>query len=457
MQSKLQQLNNAHHLQPFSDNKALAKSGPRIIERAQGVYFYDSNGNKFLDGMAGLWCVNLGYGRKELADVAHQQMNQLPYYNLFFQTTTTPTTKLASKIAELAPAHMNRVFFTGSGSEANDTNFRMVRRYWDLKGQPNKKTFISRTNAYHGSTVAGASLGGMDYMHKQGDLPIPGIVHVDQPYWFGEGQDMSEDEFGIKAAQSLEQKILEVGEENIAAFIAEPFQGAGGVIIPPKTYWTEIKRILAKYEILFILDEVIAGFGRTGEWFACQYFDLKPDLITIAKGMSSGYQPIGGVIVSDKVADVLIEEGGDFNHGFTYSGHPVAAAVALKNIEILEQENIVERVKTEISPYLQKRWQELADHPLVGEARGLGMVAAIELVKDKSTNERLEADCKAGGICRDFAIANGLVMRPCGDTMIISPPLVITKDEIDELISKAKKTLDDTANFYGISKMDSDK
>ncbi|TKB46738.1 aspartate aminotransferase family protein [Thalassotalea mangrovi] len=451
MQSELQQLNSAHHLQPFSDNKALAESGPRVIKRAEGVYLYDIEGNKFLDAMAGLWCVNLGYGREELAEVAHQQMTELPYYNLFFQSTTTPATKLAAKIAELAPAHMNRVFFTGSGSEANDTNFRMVRRYWDLKGKPNKKTFISRHNAYHGSTVAAASLGGMDYMHKQGDLPISGIVHVDQPYWFGEGQDMSPDDFGIKAACSLEQKILEIGEDNVAAFIAEPFQGAGGVIIPPPTYWTEIKKILAKYDILFILDEVIAGFGRTGEWFASQYFDLKPDLITIAKGMSSGYLPIGGVIVSDKVAQVLIDEGGDFNHGFTYSGHPVAAAVALKNIEILEQEGIVAKVKDEISPYLQKRWQELASHPIVGEARGLGMVAAVELVKDKASNERLEPDCKAGGVCRDFAIANGLIMRPCGDTMIISPPLVISKSEIDELITKAKKTLDDTAQFYGIS------
>lgn len=451
MQNELQQKNKAHHFQPFSDNKALAEKGPRIITHANGVYMYDSEGNKFLDGMAGLWCVNIGYGRKELAEVAFEQMNELPYYNLFFQTTTQPATKLATKIAELAPEHMNKVFFVGSGSEANDTNFRMIRRYWDLKGKPTKKTIISRKNAYHGSTVAGASLGGMGYMHEQGDLPIQGIEHIDQPYWFGEGNGLSKEEFGIKAAQSLEAKILELGEENVGAFIAEPFQGAGGVIVPPDSYWPEIKRILAKYDILFILDEVISGFGRTGEWFASTYFDLKPDLITIAKGLSSGYQPIGGVIVSDKVADVLIEEGGDFNHGFTYSGHPVAAAVALKNIELLDSEGIVSNVKENTSPYLQKRWQELADHPIVGEARGLGMVAGIELVKDKETNERIEADSKAGGICRDFCIANGLVMRPCGDTMIISPPLVITKDEIDELIEKAKKALDATAKHYGIA------
>jgi len=450
MKSEFQQKNTAHHFQPFSDNKELAEKGIKLISKAEGVYIYEDNGKKYLDGMAGLWCVNIGYGRKELVEAASQQMTELPYYNLFFKTTTAPATELAAKIASLAPAHMNKVFFTGSGSDANDTNFRMVRRYWDLKGKPTKKTFISRQNAYHGSTVAAASLGGMGYMHEQGDLPIDGIVHVDQPYWFAEGGDLSKDEFGLKAAQSLEAKILEVGEENIAAFIAEPFQGAGGVITPPDTYWPEIKRILAKYDILFILDEVISGFGRTGEWFASEYFDLKPDMITIAKGMSSGYLPIGGVIISDKVADVVIGEGGDFNHGYTYSGHPVAAAVALKNIEILESEGIVEQVKAETSPYLQQRWQELADHPIVGEARGLGMVASLELVKDKATKERLAPNAGGGGVCRDYSMDNGLIMRSCGDIMVISPPLVITKAEIDELIEKAKKTLDDTARFYNL-------
>ena len=450
MKTDLQQKNTAHHFQPFSDNKELAEQGVKLISKAEGVYIYEDNGKKYLDGMAGLWCVNIGYGRKELVEAATQQMTELPYYNLFFKTTTAPATNLAAKIASLAPAHMNKVFFTGSGSDANDTNFRMVRRYWDLKGKPTKKTFISRKNAYHGSTVAAASLGGMGYMHEQGDLPIEGIVHVDQPYWFAEGGDLSKDEFGLKAAQSLEAKILEVGEENIAAFIAEPFQGAGGVITPPDTYWPEIKRILAKYDILFILDEVISGFGRTGEWFASEYFDLKPDMITIAKGMSSGYLPIGGVIISDKVADVVIGEGGDFTHGYTYSGHPVAAAVALKNIEILESEGIVEQVKAETSPYLQKRWQELADHPIVGEARGLGMVASIELVKDKLTKERLAPNAAGGGVCRDYSLDNGLIMRACGDIMVISPPLVLTKAEIDELIEKAKKTLDDNARFYNL-------
>ncbi len=441
-----------HHFTPFSDNKELAESGSRVISSAKGVYIYDDQGNKLLDAMAGLWCVNLGYGRQELVDVAAAQMTELPYYNLFFKTTHAPAAKLAEKITSLAPAHMNKVFFTGSGSEANDTVFRMVRRYWDLKDKPTKKTFISRENAYHGSTVVGASLGGMGYMHEQGDLPIEGIAHIAQPYYFKEGQGLTPEEFGLKAAQTLETKILELGEENVAAFIAEPFQGAGGVIIPPSTYWPEIKRILAKYDILLVVDEVISGFGRTGEWFASQYYDLKPDLMPIAKGLSSGYLPIGGVIVGDEVANTLIDKGGDFNHGFTYSGHPVAAAVALKNIELLESEGIVERVKNDISPYLQQRWQELANHPIVGETRGLGMVAGLELVKDKNSNERIAPDCKAGGICRDYSMANGLIMRPCGDTMIISPPLVITREEVDELIEKAKKTLDQTAQHYGLMK-----
>jgi putrescine aminotransferase len=448
MTSKIQALDNQHHIHPFSDSKELHEINPREITHAEGVYIYDDKGNKLLDAMAGLWCVNIGYGRQELVDVATKQMSALPYYNLFFKTTHAPAAKLAAKIASLAPEHMNKVFFTGSGSEANDTVFRMARRYWDLKGKPSKKQFISRQNAYHGSTVVGASLGGMGYMHEQGDLPIAGISHVDQPYFFKEGGTLTPEAFGIKAAQSLEAKILEIGEDNVAAFIAEPFQGAGGVIIPPTSYWPEIKRILAKYDILLVVDEVISGFGRTGEWFASQYYDLKPDLMPIAKGLSSGYLPIGGVIVGDKVAETLIEKGGDFNHGFTYSGHPVAAAVALKNIELLESEGIVERVKNETAPYLQKRWKELAAHPIVGETRGLGMVAGLELVKDKNSHERIAPDSKAGGMCRDFSMANGLIMRPCGDTMIISPPLVITKAEIDELIEKAFKTLDETAKYY---------
>ncbi|RMN26638.1 putative aminotransferase [Pseudomonas coronafaciens pv. zizaniae] len=435
-----QALSSEHHLAPFSDYKQLKENGPRIITRAEGVYLWDSEGHKILDGMSGLWCVAIGYGREELADAASKQMRELPYYNLFFQTAHPPVLELAKVIAEIAPQGMNHVFFTGSGSEGNDTMLRMVRHYWALKGQPNKKTIISRINGYHGSTVAGASLGGMTYMHEQGDLPIPGIAHIPQPYWFGEGGDMTPDEFGVWAAEQLEKKILELGVENVGAFIAEPIQGAGGVIVPPDSYWPKIKEILSRYDILFAADEVICGFGRTGEWFGSDFYGLKPDMMTIAKGLTSGYVPMGGLIVRDEIVAVL-NEGGDFNHGFTYSGHPVAAAVALENIRILRQERIVERVRSETAPYLQKRLRELSDHPLVGEVRGVGLLGAIELVKDKTTRERY-TDKGAGMICRTFCFEKGLIMRAVGDTMIIAPPLVIRFAEIDELVSKARKCLD---------------
>jgi putrescine aminotransferase len=435
-----QALSSDHHLAPFSDFKQLKEKGPRIITHAKGVYLWDSEGNKILDGMAGLWCVAIGYGREELADAASKQMRELPYYNLFFQTAHPPALQLAKAISDIAPEGMNHVFFTGSGSEGNDTVLRLVRHYWAIKGQPSKKVIISRVNGYHGSTVAGASLGGMTYMHEQGDLPIPGIVHIPQPYWFGEGGDKTPDEFGVWAAEQLEKKILELGVENVGAFIAEPIQGAGGVIVPPDTYWPKIKEILARYDILFVADEVICGFGRTGEWFGSDFYDLKPDLMTIAKGLTSGYIPMGGVIVRDEIVKAL-NEGGDFNHGFTYSGHPVAAAVGLENIRILSEEKIVDRVKSETAPYLQKRLRELSDHPLVGEVRGVGMLGAIELVKNKTTRERYTGK-GAGMICRTFCFNNGLIMRAVGDTMIISPPLVITFAEIDELVEKARKCLD---------------
>ncbi|QEU04656.1 aspartate aminotransferase family protein [Pseudomonas oryzihabitans] len=435
-----QDLSRRHLLAPFTDYRQLNEKGARIITRAEGVHLWDSEGQRILDGMAGLWCVNVGYGREELVEAASRQMRELPYYNLFFQTAHPPALELAKAIAELAPEGMNHVFFTGSGSEANDTVLRLVRHYWATKGQPEKRVVIGRWNGYHGSTLAGASLGGMAAMHEQGGL-LPDIVHIPQPYWFGEGGEMSPEEFGIWAADQLEKKILEVGEERVAAFIAEPIQGAGGVVIPPESYWPRVRQILAKYDILFIADEVICGFGRTGEWFGSQYYGNAPDLMPIAKGLTSGYVPMGGVVVRDEVVRVL-DEGGEFYHGFTYSGHPVAAAVALENIRILRDEGIVDRVRSTTAPYLQKRWAELADHPLVGETRGVGMVAALELVRDKKTRSRYEGG--AGMLCREHCFRNGLVMRAVGDTMIIAPPLVITPESIDELVTLARLSLDQT-------------
>jgi putrescine aminotransferase len=439
-----QALDAAHYLHPFTDHAALSRKGTRVIARAEGVYLYESDGRRILDGMSGLWCVNLGYGRRELADAAYRQLLELPYYNSFFQVAHPPAIELARLLVEVTPPQFNHVFFTGSGSEANDTVVRTVRRYWDVMGQPQRTFIISRTNAYHGSTIAGASLGGMAPMHAQGGLPMPGIVHIRQPYWYGEGGDRTPAEFGLIAAQALEEKILEIGPDRVGAFIGEPIQGAGGVIIPPDTYWPEIQRVVDRYGILLVADEVICGFGRTGRWFGTDYFGIRPDLMPIAKGMSSGYLPIGGVMVGDRVADALIERGGEFHHGFTYSGHPAACAVACAAINILRDEGVVERVRDAVGPYLQKRWRELADHPLVGEARIVGLIGALELVRDKAKRAFFPDPGQVGTVCRDLCIQNGLVMRAVRDTMIIAPPLVITHAQIDELIEKARKSLDMT-------------
>ncbi|MCE8019676.1 aspartate aminotransferase family protein [Halomonas sp. MCCC 1A11036] len=440
------QLDRDHHLHPFTDFKALGEEGSRIVTHAEGIYIHDSEGNRILDAMAGLWCVNLGYGRQELVEAATAQLHELPYYNNFFKSTHPPAVKLAEALCRLAPAHMNRVFFTGSGSEANDTMLRMVRRYWALEGKPDKQWVIARENAYHGSTVAGMSLGGMAPMHAQGGPTVPRITHVRQPYWFGEGRPAGQDPetFGRDCAAALEAKIQELGEENVAAFIAEPVQGAGGAIIPPESYWPAVKEVLARYDILLVVDEVICGFGRLGEWFGSVHYDLEPDLMPIAKGLSSGYLPIGGVLVGDRVAETLIERGGEFFHGFTYSGHPVCAAVALQNLELMQAEGIVERVRDDVGPYLAERWATLADHPMVGEARSLGLIGALELV-DPATGERFPKPLGAGTLCRDICLDLGLVMRSVGDTMIISPPLIITRAEIDELVSLAGEALDETA------------
>jgi len=445
----VQSLDSAHFLHPFTDFKDLNTRGARVITHAQDIYVWDSEGNRILDAMSGLWCVNAGYARRELADAAAQQMMTLPYYNAFFQTTNVPAATLAAKLASLAPTVGDRsfkhVFFSSSGSESNDSNVRMVRRYWDLLGQPERKIIIGRTNGYHGSTMAGASLGGMSGMHAQGDLPIPNITHIGQPYHFENalpGESLAD--FGVRAARWLEEKILQVGPQRVAAFIAEPVQGAGGVIIPPDSYWPEIQRIVDQYGILLISDEVICAFGRLGHWFAYPKFGYKPDLITFAKGVTSGYFPMGGVMVGNRVADVLIERGGEFNHGYTYSGHPVGCAVALANIAIMEREDLVNRVRTDTGPYLAQRFAELGAHPLVGLAETCGFVAGLAIVKDKRLGTSFDADLGVGMVCRAFCFANGLVMRAVGDRMIIAPPLTMSRAQIDEMMDLIKKCLDQT-------------
>ena len=444
-----QELDKDHHLHPFTDHKALHEKRSRIITRAEGAYIFDADGNKILDGMSGLWCVNAGYGQRSLIDAATRQLNELPYYNNFFQCAHPPSIELAALLQEVSPPQINRVFFAGSGSESNDTVVRMVRTYWDLMGQPERHTIISRKNAYHGSTVAAASLGGMKPMHRQSGLPIPGIEHIDQPYWFGSDRSLSPDEFGLLTARALEEKINEIGVDKVAAFIGEPVQGAGGVIIPPDSYWPEIQRICDEYGILLISDEVITGFGRLGEWFGADYSGTRPDLMPFAKGVTSGYLPLGGVLVGDRVADVMIDKGGEFFHGYTYSGHPVACAVAIANIRLIQEQGLVARVKDDIGPYLQERWHKLGEHRLVGETRMVGLMGALELVASKDTLERFPEKRGAGTVCRDIFVENGLVLRAVGDTMVCAPPLVLRHEEADELVEKTWKCLDLTAKALG--------
>ncbi len=441
--AELQALDAAHHLHPFTTGKDLAAKGARVITRAKGIFLTDSEGNEILDAMAGLWCVNIGYGRPEMGEVAARQMSELPYYNTFFQTTHVPGIALARELAALAPGNLNHVFFAGSGSEANDTNLRMVRTYWAEKGQPQKSHVISRKNGYHGSSMGSGSLGGMSYMHAQGGMPIPGIHHIEQPDWWAEGGDQSPEEFGLARARLLEEKIEELGAENVAAFIAEPVQGAGGVIVPPSTYWPEIQRICRKHDVLLIADEVICGFGRTGNWFGSETLEITPDIMTVAKGLSSGYAPIGGSIVSDEIAEVI--NATEFNHGYTYSGHPVCAAVALENLRILKEENVLTHVREVAAPALGRALETLNEHPLVGGVNVSGMMASLPLTPHKESRAKFAGNAgDVGYICREHCFANNLVMRHVGDRMIISPPLVITPEEIEVFTKRAQAALDAT-------------
>ncbi len=439
--AELQALDAAHHMHPFSTQSGFEKKGARVITRAKGTRLWDSEGEEILDAMAGLWCVNIGYGRDELAEAAYRQMKELPYYNTFFQTTHVPVIALSQRLAELAPGDLNHVFYAGSGSEANDTNLRMVRFYWAQKGKPDKNIIISRKNGYHGSTLGAMSLGGMSGMHAQGGV-VQNVHHIDQPNWWSEGGDMSPEEFGLERAQQLEKAILELGEDRVAAFIAEPIQGAGGVIVPPSTYWPEIKRICDKYEILLIADEVICGFGRTGNWFGSETVGIQPHIMTIAKGLSSGYAPIGGSIVCDEVAEVVGRD--EFNHGYTYAGHPVSCAVALENLRILDEEGIVTRAREEIAPYLKEKFEGLTAHPMVGEAKIVGLMGSIALTPHKESRAAFASDAgTVGYMVRERCFANNLIMRHVGDRMIISPPLVISKEDVDLLISRAWQSLDE--------------
>ena len=432
----------AHHMHPFTDHREMSgEGGPLVIARARGSQLWDTDGKRFIDGMAGLWCVNLGYGRDELVDAAARQMRELPYYNTFFKTTTPVIAELAADLAGIAPAGLDRVFFANSGSEANDTNIRLVRTYWKRLGRPERRAIISRRYAYHGSTIAAASLTGLDSMHDIPGVPIPDIHHAPAPFWWAEGGDMTPEEHGLAAARSLEQMILDIGPENVGAFIGEPVQGAGGVIVPPPGYWAEVQRICREYDILLIADEVICGFGRTGNWFGCDTYDITPDIVTVAKGLSSGYLPISGSLIGNRVASVVMEGEGRFPHGYTYSGHPASAAVARETIAVMKREGIVERVRDDIGPYFQHALASLLDHPLVGEVRGVGLLGAVELTRDKTGRSEVTPVGSLATPVRNLCFANGLVTRAVRDCLVFSPPLVITHAEVDELVEILRRCI----------------
>jgi len=445
-----QSQDNDHHLHPFTNHPELRETGVRMITSAKGVYLTDSEGEKILDGMAGLWCTQVGYGNEELAQVAYETMKNLSYYNVFFMTSTPHATELAAKIAEKAPGDISQVMFACSGSEAVDSAYKLIKYYWNIKGKPKRKHFISRENAYHGSTTIAASLTGLTGLHPQFDLPVPGIHHVGPtPHWYANGQGLSEEEFTDVCVKAVEDKFLEVGPENVAAFIGEPIMGAGGMMPPPVGYWDKISKLCRKYGVLLWADEVICGWGRTGEWFGSDYYGIEPDIMTMAKGMSSGYQPISAVALGGDLAITIAENDAEMVHGFTYAGHPVAAAVALKNIEILERDGLVGAPAKDRIDYFQQQIRTLEDHELVGEVRGVGFLGGLELVADKETREAFDSSIGVGGKCRNHCFKNGLIMRATGDAMVLSPPLIISKQEIDELVNKARYALDLTAKEIG--------
>lgn len=443
---EFQTIHQTRHFHPFVDHRTINPGTTRVMVKGKGLYLWDSDGRRYLDGMSGLWCTAVGYGREELIDAATNQMRELAYGSQYFNTTHNAVAELSDKLFSLLPKQYSRIAYCNSGSEANETLIRMVRLYWQTVGKPGKKLFIGRVNGYHGSTVGSASLGGMAHMHAMGDLPIPGIVHIGEPYWFGYQGTLTEAEFGLHMARELEEKILALGADKVAAFVAEPFQGAGGMIFPPSTYWPEIQRICRQYEVLLCADEVIGGFGRTGEWFAHQHFEFEPDTISIAKGLTSGYVPMGGLILSRQIAETLVERGGAIPHGFTYQGHPVAAAVALANLKLLDDHGIVDEVKSDLGPYLQNALREVfAGHPLVGEIQGTGAVAALQLTDANVEEKSPDFGDVAGTFCMMAAIEEGLICRSGRGRMILAPSLVATHAEVDEMTSKIKKAVDSTA------------
>ncbi|HVO87960.1 MAG TPA: aspartate aminotransferase family protein [Casimicrobiaceae bacterium] len=436
------------HLHPSTNLRAVQTEGPLVITRGDGVYVHDDEGHRYLEGMAGLWCASLGFSEKRLAEAAYRQMLELPFYHSFAGKVPAVTTELAERLIGIAPAGMSKALFANSGSEANDTAIKLAWYINNALGRPGKKKIIARQRAYHGVTIATASLTGLAFAHDDFDLPIDRILHTDAPHYYrGARSGESEEAFAARLADSLEQLILREGPDTIAAFFAEPVMGAGGVILPPATYFDRIQAILRKYDILFVVDEVICGFGRTGNMFGSQTYNLEPDIVTVAKGLSAGYMPISATMVSSAIHDVLLGQSdklGIFGHGYTYSAHPVPAAVALETLRIYEERDIVGRVRR-IAPRLQNAIREFADHPLIGDARGVGLIGAVEIVRDKSTRQGFDPKASVAAYLVRRAQQHGAILRNLpGDNVAFCPPLVISEAEIDELITCFGKALDDT-------------
>ena len=436
----------AYQVHPQTNLRLHRTEGPHVVERGEGVYVFDDNGKRYLEGMAGLWCASLGFSERRLAEVAYEQMKTLPYYHTFNGRSHPASIDLAEKLIEIAPVRMSKVLFQSSGSEANDTAIKLVWYYHNAIGKPKKKKIIGRTKGYHGTTAASVSLSGQALMHADFDLPLDGFRHTDYPHWYRFAEDgETEEAFATRMAERLEELILAEGPDTCAAFFAEPVQGAGGVIVPPPTYFEKIQQVLAKYDVLFVADEVICGFGRTGNRWGSETFDLKPDMLTCAKALSASYMPISALMISETIYEAMLAESekiGIFGHGYTYSGHPVATAVALETLKIYEEEDVLGHVRR-IAPYFQSRLGDLADHPLVGEVSGVGLLGGLEVVRDKSTREPFDPAAKVGERIQRAALRHGLIFRALGDRLALCPPLVIEESHVDEIAGAMGSSLDE--------------
>jgi len=449
----VQEADRRAHLHPFTSAAEHAEAVPKLIVEGDGIYVRDDTGRQYLDAMSGLWCVNVGYGREEIADAVSEQARRLPYYHTFASMANAPAARLADRLVALAPGRMSKVFFGSSGSETNDTQVKIVRYYHNVRGRPEKKKIIARQGGYHGSTLAGASMSGLAHMHRSFDLPLDGFLHVDSPhFWRHAPEGVTEREYSQALARNLEERILSEGPETIGAFIAEPVQGAAGVIPPPEGYFEAIVPVLRKHDILFIVDEVICGFGRLGEWWGSHFYGLEPDLMSVAKGLTSGYVPMSASLISDRVWEVLREGSsryGPFAHGYTYSGHPVAAAAALANLDIIEGEGLVGNA-AHVGAYLQERLRAaFADHPLVGEVRCVGLIAGIELVEDRETKKAFDPALAVARRLHELLMREGLICRPVFNTLAFSPPLVVSKNDVDAIVEMFSRGLNELAGELG--------